>query len=138
MSLKPEERRAVVTLETEKAQRTLLQAEAMYEQGFYDGAANRLYYAAFHAVAALFINDGYQVNTHSGSHSMFSLHYVKSGIVSAEEGNLYARLQTLREQSDYNCTYDITAEELRSFLKPTRAFVEHLDAIIQTKQTTQH
>ena len=28
---------------------------------FWDGAANRLYYAAFHAVCALLINDGVSV-----------------------------------------------------------------------------
>ena len=40
MSLKPEERRAVVTLETEKAQRTLLQAEAMYEHAIQTATAS--------------------------------------------------------------------------------------------------
>ena len=37
---------------------------------FWDGAANRLYYAAFHALCALLINDGVSVHTHHGVNSM--------------------------------------------------------------------
>ena len=68
MSLSDEERNTLVRYELEKANKTLKEAEALFNANLWDGAANRLYYAVFHAVSALLIHDRHQVNTHQGSH----------------------------------------------------------------------
>ncbi|HJB44622.1 MAG TPA: nucleotidyltransferase domain-containing protein [Candidatus Coprenecus merdipullorum] len=78
----------------------------------WDVVANRLYYAVFHAVSALLIKDGYKVGTHKGAMLMFGQHYVRTGIFTAEESKLYSNLQMMREESDYNCVYVTTAEEM--------------------------
>lgn len=61
MSLNDEERRTVVRLQLEKAHKTFNQIALLREAGYWDNVANRLYYALFHAVSALLINDGYNV-----------------------------------------------------------------------------
>lgn len=67
MSLSNEERKIVVGLETEKARNTFAEIEVLRQAGLWDNIANRLYYAAFHAVSALLINDGHIVGTHQGA-----------------------------------------------------------------------
>ena len=64
MSLNDEERRIIVNLELEKATNTMTQISELQKLGYWDNIANRLYYAVFHAVNALLINDGHPVNTH--------------------------------------------------------------------------
>ena len=67
MSLGNEERKIVVGLETEKARKTYAEIEVLRQAGLWDNITNRLYYAAFHAVSALLINDGHIVSTYRGA-----------------------------------------------------------------------
>ncbi len=67
MSLKQEERDVIVALELEKSAKTLAQVDVMTQSGIWEMAANRLYYALFHAVSALLINDHHEVGTHRGA-----------------------------------------------------------------------
>jgi uncharacterized protein (UPF0332 family) len=64
MSLNDEERRTLVRLQMEKANRFLAQAEMVKDLQQWDLAANRYYYACFHAVQGLFIHHGL-ASTHS-------------------------------------------------------------------------
>ena len=81
MSLSIEERNIIVSLELKRARETYDDIGCLISANRLNGAANRMYYAVFHAVCALLIHDGHQVSTHKGSHALFSLHYIKTGIL---------------------------------------------------------
>ena len=102
MSLTNEERKTLVALEMKKARETYEDIGILIAANRLNGAANRMYYAVFHAVCALLINDGHQVNTHKGSHALFSQHYIKTGILPREYGQLYNQLQTMRVMPEQN------------------------------------
>ena len=133
MSLNDEERQTLVTLELEKADQTFEEIEILAKAGRWSGAANRLYYSVFHAVNALLIHDNHQVNTHKGSHAVFNMHYVKTGIFPTEFGRLYNNLQTMRENSDYNCIYNVTEKEIRDGIEPARQLIEKIKRYIADK-----
>ena len=130
MSLTDEERSTLMQYEMGKARNTLCEVETLIENNLWNGAANRLYYAVFHAVSALLIHDGHQVNTHQGSHALFGLHYIKSEKLPAEFGRLYSQLQTMREESDYNCIYDVTPEELKGKVEPAKRLIDTIGTMI--------
>ncbi len=130
MSLSNEERNILVALELKKARETYGEIEVLVGANRLNGAANRMYYAVFHAVCALLINDGIQVNTHRGSHALFSQHYIKTGILPREYGQLYNQLQTMREESDYNCAYDVEMDELQQRLEPARRLIEDIEKLV--------
>lgn len=130
MSLSEEERNTIVALEIEKAKNTFAEVEALIQAKLWNGAANRLYYAVFHAVCALLVHDRHQVNTHQGSHALFGLHYIKSGILPTEFGHLYGQLQTMRENSDYNCAYDVSIEELQGKIEPARQMIYTIEKMV--------
>lgn len=73
------------------------------------------------------------VNTHKGSHAIFSQHYIKTGILPREYGQLYNQLQTMREESDYNCAYDVEMEELEQRLEPAKRLIEDIEKIVNNK-----
>lgn len=112
MSLGDEERRVMVALEIERALNTISEMEYLQQGKLWNNMANRLYYAVFHAVSALMIRDGHKVSTHKGSHVLFSQYYVKTGLLPKEYGELYSQLETMRNEGDYNCYYEVTPEEL--------------------------
>lgn len=130
MSLSNEERATLVALELKKARETYEEIGILLDANRLNGAANRMYYSVFHAICALLINDGHQVNTHKGSHALFSLHYIKTGILPKEYGQLYNQLQTMREESDYNCAYDVEIDELQQRLDPTKRLIEDIEKLI--------
>jgi uncharacterized protein (UPF0332 family) len=131
MSLSNEERNVLVALELKKARETYDEIEILVTANRLNGAANRMYYAVFHAVCALLIHDGIQVNTHKGSHALFSQQYIKTGILPREYGQLYNQLQTMREESDYNCAYDVEFDELQQRLEPTRRIIEDIERLVK-------
>ncbi len=131
MSLKEEERQVMVILELEKVDKTLIQFKVQQQAQLWDMAANRLYYALFHAVSALLINDHHEVGTHKGAVNKFSLYYVKAGIFTKEEGKLYSQLQQLREDGDYNCSMDVEQEDIVGKIEPTLNLIEKIKAYIR-------
>lgn len=129
MTLTPDQRNTVVNLEYEKALQILSQIDALKELKFWDTIANRLYYAVFHAVSALLIHDGHQVKSHKGVVQVFGLNYIVTRVFSLEEGKLYSRLQTLREEGDYNCYIQADAD-IELMIEPARRFVDHIGKYI--------
>jgi len=126
MSLNPEERRAIVELEYEKATSIINQLNVLIREEMWDFVANRLYYALFHAVSALLVNEGYIADSHKGKVILFGQYFVKTGKFSIDEGKLYSRLQTMRELADYNCAFQTSKEEILPFVEPSRLFVEKI------------
>lgn len=131
MSLSNEERKILVSLELKKARETYEEIGVLIGANRLNGAANRMYYAVFHAVCALLINDGHQVNTHKGSHALFNQKYIRTGVLPKEYGQLYNQLQTMREESDYNCAYDVEIEELQQRLEPAKKLIEAVEKLVK-------
>ena len=71
-----------------------------------------MYYAVFHAVTALLIKNGLHAESHQGVSVLFSKHFVKEGLIDAEYGRLFARLENMREKSDYTCLFETSEDEV--------------------------
>ena len=130
MSLSSEERALIVSMQMEKAVRFMTEAETIAKIGLWDVVANRIYYSAFHAVAAMLIHDGIEVRSHKGAGLMFGQKYVMTGLFSPEDGRLYAKLQDLREKSDYNLVYQSDEREMRPLLEKSKGLVERIKIYI--------
>ena len=130
MSLSDEERNIIVGLEYEKALSTIDKVREYQALSHWDTVANRLYYALFHAVNALLISDGHTINTHRGVISVFGNNYIRTGIFPSEAGRLYSDLQTIRNNSDYNCSFNATEEEISPLIDPTRQLIEEIGKYI--------
>lgn len=106
MSLSESERSIIVSHEIDKAYRTFDDVLFCMKEEKWEAAANRLYYALFHAMSALLISDSYQVKSHRGILAMFGEHYVKTEIFAKKDGSLLSDLVIMRDNADYNCFYE--------------------------------
>ena len=131
MSLSDEERQILVKLEIEKAYRFHRQALLMQANEEWDGMANRLYYALYHAVAALLIFNHRQVTTHKGSHALFNQYYVKTGILPKSYGSMYSSLERMREECDYNCAYTEEPDVLQSNITPAKEMIDTIATMVK-------
>lgn len=130
MSLSDEERRIMVELEIERAEKITEQFATLREQQYWDTLVNRMYYAAFHAVSALLIHNALQVHTHRGALSIFNKEFVRTGVFTIEEGHLFSKLEGLRERGDYNCFIDATEEEIVPLIEPLKALIGKIKGML--------
>ncbi len=73
-------------------------AVLLYNDQRYNGSANRLYYAVFHAVAALvFKKSGEYSKTHAGLKSLFNEQFIKSKKLETRFAKIYANIFELRQ-----------------------------------------
>lgn len=128
--MEKDNQKILVSLQTEKAKRFLTQADEMANLKHWDLAANRYYYACFHAVQALFIAKGVNAHTHAGINTQFSLHFVKSGVVDISYGSFLARMFQLRQKADYNCAYEVSESEVQEIVELTHNFVKTIISLI--------
>ena len=126
MSLTESERQIIVDREMEKAQKTFEDMEFCANEGKWETAANRLYYALFHALSALLINDGHNVKSHRGVIAMFGEHYVRTGVFERKDGSLLSDLMIMRDNADYNCFFEANEEKIKPHIIPTRNLIDRI------------
>ena len=133
MSLSESERHIIVSRELEKVQRTFDDALFCADEGKWETAANRLYYALFHAMSALLISDGYHVKSHRGILAMFGEHFIRTEIFAKEDGSLLSDLVIMRDNADYNCFFEADEEKLSPYIEPTRLLIQKIKQFIANK-----
>ena len=72
-----------------------------------------------------------KVSTHKGTLVIFGQNYVKTGIFPTDASKLYVKLQMMREESDYNCVYVTTADEMQPLFEPVREFIAKVGNLIK-------
>ena len=130
MSLNDEERKIMVEFEIEKAHRLIDQFQILQDAKLWDTLANRVYYAVFHAVMALLIQNELHAQSHKGVSILFSKHFVKEGLIDEEYGSFFARLETMREKSDYTCLFETTEEEVLPMIPKAKELVSIIEGLI--------
>ena len=131
MSLDTDNRKAVVEYRKEKADVALDDAEFLAQAGKYNLAANRLYYALHYACTALLISRGIPTKRHAGMIAQISLHFVKTGILTVEDGKLLKVMFDLRHEGDYEDFIEVQAEDIEEYTPLVRELVEKLKSLIE-------
>jgi len=116
--MNPDERKEYINYRIETAYKTIDAARLLAENGFWNSAINRLYYALFYAVNALLVCNEIYSHSHSGMKSQFSLHFIKSGKIDKKYGKLLAQLYDWRQKGDYENMFDYDAESVELLFDP--------------------
>lgn len=131
MSLDMDNRKAVVDYRKEKADAALEDADFLAQAGKYNLAANRLYYALYYACTALLISKEIPTKRHAGMIAQISRHFVKTGVLSVDDGKLIKVMFNLRHEGDYEDFVDVQAEDLEEFTPLVRSLVQKLKGLTE-------
>ncbi len=113
----------------EKAWSTFRDAELLVNENRKGSALNRMYYSCFYAVLAALLSIDKNAKTHKGVKSLFSEHFIYTGIIPNELGKFYGKIFNQHMEQDYDYYADIENIDLNSYLnKPG----------ISYKQSNQH
>jgi len=130
MGLTDDERKAVVQLRLERAKNTYAEVSILIDNNLWQTAANRMYYACYYAVSALLVQNGIEAQTHHGTINQLGLHFVRTGLLSAEQGKFYKQLFELRQTSDYSDWISIEEDDVRPLTKKAGIFIETIERLI--------
>lgn len=125
-------------LQLERAKQTLLFIPSHIDIGDCNTAINRSYYAAFYAMKAVEILDGFDSKKHSGVISYFRNQYIRNGIFDKKLSKIIGRLSEIREQSDYNMTAVFDLQTARELYELSKEFVYEIDKYLTAENINRH
>jgi uncharacterized protein (UPF0332 family) len=128
-----EERSEYARNRIETAHKTIDAAKLLAENGFWNSAVNRLYYALFYAVNALLVVNEIYPQSHSGMRSLFALHFIKTEKMDLKYGKLLAQLYDWRQKGDYDNIFDYDSESVMTLFDPVIEMVIQIEKEIKQK-----
>jgi uncharacterized protein (UPF0332 family) len=116
----------------DRAWRTFNDAKLLAESQSWNSSINRLYYACFYAVLALFAKHEINSHTHSGVKTQLAHHFIKTGIIDKTQGMIYADLFDYRQKGDYGDFFDFEKESVITLFPQVELFIMKIETL--TKQ----
>lgn len=132
MTLTSEDRKAIIDYRVERSRSAFEEAKYVAKGGYWNLAANRLYYAIFYICEALLLSNHISTNSHAGVSRMMSLHFVRTGKLEKEEGKLLAQLFRMRQSGDYEDLTDWSEEEIMPLFQPVEILIGKIQSLVLT------
>ena len=126
------ERIDVVKYRIENAEKTLAEVAAHIQNGYYNTAVNRMYYACFYAASALLVANRIEVKSHDGVRQMLGKHFVAAGHLSIAHGKFYTLIFSKRSAGDYEDFINYTEDAARALYPQTEDFVMEIKSMVDT------
>ena len=128
-----EEKKALSSVRLEHAEECLGAAKNLLDAGNYKSAANRSYYAVFHAIRAVLAYDEIDMKKHSGIIAEFRRLYIKTGIFSSDLSKIISVLFDIRTESDYDDFFIISKEEVVEQVSNAQYFFDKITDYLKAK-----
>ena len=125
MTIEGEKKDTLIRYRLEQAEEAIDDATFLFDNNRgLRSIVNRIYYAMFYAVLALFVREPFQGSKHSGVIGYFNKRFIKEGIFSSETGKYLNMAFEARQESDYKEFSELTRENVEELLKHAKIFIE--------------
>ena len=131
--MQDKDRQALSVARIEHAQECFSSAKELYAHGEYKSAANRSYYAVFHAMRAVLAFDDVDMKHLSGIIAEFRRRYIKTGIFDTKYSDIISALFEIRTDSDYDDFFVISKEEIALQIENAGDFLDRIKAYLKAK-----
>ena len=129
----PEQAIEISKVRFDHAKECLRDAKLLLAGESYRSAANRAYYAIFHAMRAVLALDGVDMKHHSGIISEFRKRYIKTGVFDISLSGLSSELSDVREGSDYNDFFIVSKADTAEQVQSAGTFLTAVETYLRTK-----
>ena len=109
----------------------LADAQYLFEDGCYNGAPNRSYYAVFDAVNALLRLHEQYTKTHKGPQSKFNELFIKTEKMPKEANVWLKECAELRQSGSYDFSNDVTEDQAQKSIAHAKEFVLRAEAYLR-------
>lgn len=108
-------------------------AKVLVEFDDYKGAANRSYYAIFHAMRSVLALEKKDFSKHSGISAYFRKEYIKTGIFDVELSDIITEAFEVRSDSDYDDYYQISKVDVLEQINNAEKFSNIIEQYLEEK-----
>ena len=130
MTLKEQDRAALISYKIERAIETIKTAENVFNIDDLYTVVNRIYYACFYAVSALLLTKNLSSKTHDGTKQLFGKYFIKEGIIDKEYGKFYNQILGSRQESDYGSSpVRFSKQEVENNLRKAKEFIQEINKL---------
>ncbi|MDO8550488.1 MAG: HEPN domain-containing protein [Ignavibacteria bacterium] len=109
-----------------RADRYMLTAEFLLNEGDYESCVSRIYYAMYFSAQALLLKNNLTYSSHKMTISAFGENFIKTGIFPKEMGREFNRAFDKRQISDYSHNFIIDKKEAEELLLSGKNFVQNV------------
>lgn len=117
-----------------RSRESLLVARLLYNDGHYNDAASKSYYAAFHALQAALLSIGLTFSKHSGVIAAFNKNFVLKGLFPKDFSQKISRLYRDRLIGDYEYDENVSQEESQQDLADVEELVRAIEAHLRRRE----
>ena len=117
----------------EKAKRDLKGSKILFDAQEHESAANRSYYAIFHAMRAVLALEGFDSKKHSGVITHFNQFYIKTGLFGNSLSKVIKNAFEIRQGADYEDFYLVSVEEIEQQIKNAEIFIAEIEKFLLAK-----
>lgn len=125
-----EQRTDIVEYRIENAVNTLKEVLDHCDNGYYNTAVNRLYYACYYAATALLVANGIETKSHDGVRQMLGKEFVLTGKIPVELGRFYSVAFSKRSSGDYEDFIVHTRETVMDLYPQAECFVDFIKELL--------
>jgi uncharacterized protein (UPF0332 family) len=126
----------LINYRLQRSRESYSDAELLANNGRWNSAINRLYYAAYYAATALLLKNDLTPTTHNGAKLKLSEYFIKPGIISRDTGKMYSQLFGWRQKGDYDELFDFTEEKVVVYFEPVKSFIDLIETLLAENNTS--
>ncbi len=115
----------------DKAHESLEAASLLVDQGYFDFAASRTYYAMYYTAEALLLVRGLSFSSHAAVIANFGKEYSKTGEMDRKFHKYLIAVQDLRSQGDYSYHPGVSQTKAREAISWAAEFIEVATAYLE-------
>ena len=115
-----------------KSRRYLKSADLLIQDGDYDSAVSRAYYAMFYLAEALLLSRGLSFSSHKAVIAAFGKHFIKTGKLKEDLHQSLIDTFEKRQMGDYESQASADRETAEDVLVRAEAFAEEISKVLKT------
>ncbi|HEX3047598.1 MAG TPA: HEPN domain-containing protein [Bacillota bacterium] len=125
-----EEIKNLIKYRLSRSQEALEEARLLARAYHWNTCVNRLYYACFYVISALFAKHNLSTSKHSGVRSFFNANFVKTGIIPKTISQVYNDLFERRQEGDYEDFHDFEEKDVIQWAADAESFVAFITELL--------
>lgn len=120
-----------ISLFLKKADKKLRTSKKLYDDGEFEDAISRAYYAMYHAARALLLTKHIEPKTHKGVLTTLNQFFIHTGTLEKAYAKMLAYAKELRENGDYSEYYVAAEEDARTVIEDATKFLEEIKTLLK-------
>ena len=99
--------------EISRSKKSLKSSKKLFEEGLFEDAISRSYYAVLHAAKAVLLSENVMVSSHEAVKRLFGMHLIKTGKIEPKFSKILSEEQDEHYLADYDVAFTPERERKR-------------------------